>query len=198
LAGEGGRLIAAGDINPGTVLTVLFAVIIGAFSLGSLGPRVEAFAKAQAAAQKIFQTLARIPTIDSLIDDGDKPQGIKGTIELQNVSFIYPARPESIFPPLSSLIVVTVLKNINIKIPEGKFTAVVGPSGSGKSTILQLLERFYDPVEGEVYLDGHNIRNLNVKFLRSQMGLVSQEPVLFGTTVFGNVCHGYFPPLDQL
>src|SRR5271154_1943821 len=109
-------MLASGELTAGAVLTVLFAVIIGAFSLGSLGPRVEAFAKAQAAAQKIFQTLARIPTIDSLIDDGDKPQGIKGTIELQNVSFIYPARPESILPPLPSLIVVTVLKNINIKI----------------------------------------------------------------------------------
>jgi len=193
MEGEGGRLIAAGNINTGTVLTVLFAVIIGAFSLGSLGPRVEAFAKAQAAAQKIFQTLARIPTIDSLVDSGEKPDGIKGTVELRNVSFIYPARPESIFAHFISLIVVTVLKNINVQIPEGKFTAIVGPSGSGKSTVLQLLERFYDPVEGAVYLDGHNIRNLNVKYLRSQMGLVSQEPVLFGTTVFHNVCHGYSP-----
>ena len=70
---------------------------------------------------------------------------------------------------------------------------VVGPSGSGKSTILNLLERFYDPVEGEILLDGHNIRTLNVKSLRSQMGLVSQEPVLFGTSVFKNVCHGYHP-----
>jgi len=84
-----------------------------------------------------------------------------------------------------------VLKNINIFIPEGKFTAIVGASGSGKSTILQLMERFYDPVEGTVFLDGHGLCKLNVKFLRSQMGLVSQEPVLFGTTVFENVCHGY-------
>jgi ATP-binding cassette, subfamily B (MDR/TAP), member 1 len=86
---------------------------------------------------------------------------------------------------------VTVLKNVSLQIPQQKFTAIVGPSGSGKSTVLQLLERFYDPVEGDVFLDGHNIRSLNVKFLRSRMGLVSQEPVLFGTTVFHNVCHGY-------
>jgi ATP-binding cassette, subfamily B (MDR/TAP), member 1 len=177
-------------LKTGTVLTILFAVIVGAFSLGSLGPRVEAFAKASAAAQKIFQTLNRVPSIDSLADNGDKPDDVKGSIELKNVSFIYPARPE-----------VIVLKDVNIHIPEGKFTAsnslsivrliiVVGPSGSGKSTILQLLERFYDPVEGEVLLDGHNIRSLNVKFLRSRMGLVSQEPVIFGTTVFKNICHG--------
>src|SRR4030088_1974162 len=94
----------------------------------------------------------------------------------------------------ANLILVTVLKNVSMTIPSGKFTAVVGPSGSGKSTILQLLERFYDPVEGQVFLDGHNIRDLNVKFLRSCMGLVSQEPVLFGTTVFENVCHGYASP----
>ena len=87
--------------------------------------------------------------------------------------------------------IVTVLKYVSLRIPQQKFTALVGPSGSGKSTILQLLERFYDPVEGDVLLDGHDIRSLNVKFLRSQMGLVSQEPVLFGTTVFHNVCHGY-------
>jgi ATP-binding cassette, subfamily B (MDR/TAP), member 1 len=72
----------------------LFAVIIGAFSLGSLAPRIEAFAKATAAAQKIFQTLERVPTIDSLADSGEKPEGIKGDIELENVSFIYPGRPE--------------------------------------------------------------------------------------------------------
>lgn len=87
--------------------------------------------------------------------------------------------------------VVIVLKNIDISIPEGKFTAIVGPSGSGKSTVLQLLERFYDPVEGTISLEGLDIRSLNVKFLRSRMGLVSQEPVLFGTSVFENVCHGY-------
>jgi len=85
---------------------------------------------------------------------------------------------------------VTVLKNVSMSIPQGKFTAIVGVSGSGKSTIIQLLERFYDPVEGDIFLDGENIKSLNVKFLRSCMGLVTQEPVLFGTTVFENVCHG--------
>ena len=94
MIGEGGRLLASQDLSAGTVLTVLFSVIIGAFSLGSLGPRVEAFAKAHAAAQKIGQTLQRIPPIDSFVDSGEKPEGIKGNIELKNVSFIYPSRPE--------------------------------------------------------------------------------------------------------
>jgi ATP-binding cassette subfamily B (MDR/TAP) protein 1 len=196
---------------------VLFAVIIGGFSLTALGPRIETFAKASAAMQKIHQTLQRIPPIDSLSEAGERPDNVRGNIELKNVSFIYPARPEgephnppqppqssyssppNACPPLhiflfvcrSFLIKVIVLKHVNVQIPKDKFTAIVGPSGSGKSTVLQLLERFYDPVEGDILLDGHNIRDLNVKFLRSKMGLVSQEPVLFGTTVFQNVCHGY-------
>jgi len=187
-------LLADGELTAGVLLTVLFAVIIGAFSLGAIGPRIEIFAKATAALQKIFQTLQRIPPIDSLSEAGERPNNIRGNIDLKNVSFIYPARPEGRnFINFLLLIVVVVLKHVNVQIPKDKFTAIVGPSGSGKSTVLQLLERFYDPVEGEILFDGHDIRTLNVKFLRSKMGLVSQEPVLFGTTVFENVCHGYDP-----
>jgi ATP-binding cassette, subfamily B (MDR/TAP), member 1 len=87
--------------------------------------------------------------------------------------------------------IVTVLKNISLQIPAGKFTAVVGASGSGKSTIIQLIERFYDPVEGTITLDGHDIKSLNLRFLRGCMSLVQQEPVLFATTIFENICHGY-------
>lgn len=84
-----------------------------------------------------------------------------------------------------------VLKHISLRIPAGKFTAVVGASGSGKSTIIQLLERFYDPVEGEISVDGYDIRALNLRYLRGSMSLVSQEPVLFATTIYENICHGY-------
>lgn len=98
MVGQAGRFLVDGDLSAGTAITVLFSIIIGAFSLGIIGPRIEAFAKANAAAQKIFQTLERIPTIDSFSDSGQKPEGIKGNIELKNVSFIYPARPEGIFP----------------------------------------------------------------------------------------------------
>jgi ABC-type multidrug transport system fused ATPase/permease subunit len=87
-------MVESGNLNAGTLLTVVFAVMIGAFSLAMLGPRIETFAKATAAAQKIFQTLERIPSIDSLDDKGEKPDGVKGNLELKGVSFIYPARPE--------------------------------------------------------------------------------------------------------
>jgi ATP-binding cassette, subfamily B (MDR/TAP), member 1 len=89
------------------------------------------------------------------------------------------------------LTIVTVLKNVSLSIPAGRFTAIVGASGSGKSTIIQLLERFYDPVEGEITLDGHDIKSLNLRHLRGCMSLVSQEPVLFATTIYENICHGH-------
>ena len=79
---------------------------------------------------------------------------------------------------------------MNLVVPAGKVTALVGASGSGKSTIVGLVERFYDPVGGEVLLDGHEIKKMNLRWLRENISLVSQEPVLFGTTIFGNVCHG--------
>lgn len=88
------------------------------------------------------------------------------------------------------LITVTVLKNVSLSIPAGKFTAVVGASGSGKSTIIQLLERFYDPVQGTILLDNHPLKSLNLRHLRGSMSLVSQEPVLFATTIYENICHG--------
>ena len=96
IIGEGGRLLAVGDLNTGSVITIIFAIVIGAFSLGSIGAHIETFAKASAAVQKIFEILGRIPSIDSLLDNGEKPDGIKGNIELKNVNFIYPARPERV------------------------------------------------------------------------------------------------------
>lgn len=82
-------------------MNVLFAVIIASFSLSQVAPRIEIFAKATAAAQKIFQTIHRIPSIDSLSDDGEKPKNIEGDIQFNNVSFIYPSRPEGTSHPVS-------------------------------------------------------------------------------------------------
>ncbi|KAL4814753.1 P-loop containing nucleoside triphosphate hydrolase protein [Aspergillus spinulosporus] len=82
------------------------------------------------------------------------------------------------------------MDNVSLLIPKGKITALVGASSSGKSTIIGLLERFYDPVGGSVLIDGHDIRDLNLRWLRQQISLVSQEPTLFATTVFDNIKHG--------
>ena len=99
-AGEGSRLIADGELNVGLVMNVLFAVILASFSLSQVAPRIEVFSKATAASQKIFQTIYRIPSIDSLSDQGDRPKDLKGNIEFKDVSFIYPSRPEGTTPRL--------------------------------------------------------------------------------------------------
>ena len=138
-----------------------------------------AITSACGAAAKVFATIDRVPSIDSASEEGAKPSKVTGEIVLENVDFNYPARPD-----------VQVVKNLSITFPAGKTTALVGASGSGKSTVISLVERFYDPLAGSVRLDGMDIRDLNLKWLRSQIGLVSQEPVLFSTTIRKNVEHG--------
>lgn len=127
----------------------------------------------------MFATIERIPDIDSSDSRGLKPEKVVGEITLENLEFNYPSRPD-----------VPIVKGINITFTAGHTAALVGASGSGKSTIISLIERFYDPLSGSVKLDGVNIRTLNVRWLRSQIGLVSQEPTLFATTIRGNVAHG--------
>jgi ATP-binding cassette subfamily B (MDR/TAP) protein 1 len=161
------------------VLTVLFSVMIGAFSLGNVAPNIKAFTSASAAGQKIFAAIDRKSPMDPNSDEGLKLESLEGRIELRNVRHIYPSRPE-----------VVVMEDINLIIPAGKQTALVGTSGSGKSTIVGLVERFYDPVGGEVLLDGHKIQDINLHWLRQNISLVSQEPVLFASTIYENIRNG--------
>ena len=91
----------------------------------------------------------------------------------------YPARPD-----------VLVFDSVSISIPAGKTVALVGESGSGKSTVISLIERFYDPLSGQVLVDGRDIRQLNLKWLRGHIGLVSQEPALFATSIRENILYG--------
>ena len=134
---------------------------------------------AQGAAAKLYQTIDRIPDIDSASLDGKKPEKARGEITLENVKFSYPSRPT-----------VQVVKGLNLTFEAGKTAALVGASGSGKSTIISLVERFYDPTEGAIKFDSHDLKDLNLNWLRNQIGLVSQEPTLFATTIRNNVAHG--------
>jgi len=175
----GSRFIADGQMTLSEVLTIMLAIMIGAFSLGNVAPNAQAFTTSVAAAGKIFNTIDRASPLNPMSDEGKKLENVEGTVELKNIRHIYPSRAE-----------VVVMEDVNLKVPAGKTTALVGASGSGKSTIVGLVERFYDPVGGQVYLDGHEISKLNLRWLRHQISLVSQEPTLFGTTIFGNIQHG--------
>ncbi|XP_019512150.1 PREDICTED: bile salt export pump [Hipposideros armiger] len=168
-----------GEYTAGTLVQIFLSVIVGALNLGNASSCLEAFATGRAAATSIFETIDQKPVIDCMSEDGYKLDRIKGEIEFHNVSFHYPSRPE-----------VKILNNLNMIVKSGEMTAVVGSSGAGKSTALQLIQRFYDPSEGMVTLDGHDIRSLNIQWLRAQIGIVEQEPVLFSTTIADNIRYG--------
>ncbi|KAJ3296002.1 ATP-binding cassette, sub-B (MDR TAP), member 4, partial [Blyttiomyces sp. JEL0837] len=174
----GGSLVGHG-MTGGEVVNVFFAIIIGGFALGQLGSKLPSFSSAIGAGAKIFETIDRVSPIDPSSTAGEKLGKIHGVIEFKNIDFHYPQRPD-----------VPILKNFSLKIHPGQTVALVGGSGSGKSTIIKLLERFYNPVSGSVHLDNIDIRSLNVSWLRNQIGIVSQEPVLFDQTVRQNLVLG--------
>uniref|UniRef100_A0A8C2EU80 ATP-binding cassette sub-family B member 5 n=1 Tax=Cyprinus carpio TaxID=7962 RepID=A0A8C2EU80_CYPCA len=167
-------------------VTVFFSVMIGSFSLGQGAPNLESIAKARGAAYEVYKTIDMPRPIDSSSNEGHKPDHVIGDIEFKNIHFSYPSRKD-----------VKILQGMSLKIPHGKTIALVGASGCGKSTTIQLLQRFYDPDSGEVTLDGHDIRSLNVRWLRENMGIVSQEPVLFGTTIAENIRYGREDATDE-
>jgi ATP-binding cassette subfamily B (MDR/TAP) protein 1 len=175
----GTTLINEGHADAGQIINVIIAVLIGSFSLALMAPEAQALVQGCGAAAKIYSTIDRVPAIDSASEEGLRPSQVTGEITLENVEFSYPARLD-----------VPIVKNLSLTFPAGRTTALVGASGSGKSTVISLVERFYDPLSGSVRLDGVDIRDLNLKWLRSQIGLVSQEPTLFATTIRGNVEHG--------
>ncbi|XP_072365307.1 ATP-dependent translocase ABCB1-like isoform X2 [Scyliorhinus torazame] len=163
----------------GTVLTIFFCVTFGTFSIGQTAPYIEAFSNARGAAFEIYKILNEKSAIDGFSEEGYKPDQIKGIVEFKNVHFSYPSRAD-----------IQILKGLNLKIDSGQTVALVGSSGCGKSTTIQLLQRFYDLQEGMITVDGHDIRSLNIRHFRKLIGVVSQEPVLFATTIAENIRFG--------
>ncbi|XP_010260045.1 PREDICTED: ABC transporter B family member 20 [Nelumbo nucifera] len=126
----------------------------------------------------VFEIIDRVPKIDPDDNSGLRPPNVYGSIELKHVDFCYPTRPE-----------VMILSNFSLKVNGGQTVAIVGVSGSGKSTIISLIERFYDPVAGQVLLDGRDLKLFNLRWLRNHLGLVQQEPIIFSTTIRENIIY---------
>lgn len=165
--------------TPATLVIVLFAVIMGAQNLGFSSPHVDSFAVALGAARNLFRIIDRQSEIDPMAESGVKPAGITGRLRFEDIHFRYPSRPD-----------IEILKGLTVDVEPGQTVAFVGASGCGKSTVIQLMQRFYDPEQGKVLLDGRDLRTLNVAWLRSQIGVVGQEPVLFATTIGENIRYG--------
>ena len=151
---------------------------------------VRAFAAARVSAGNIYKIIEEYSTQKSGIDssslDGKKPDKIDGLIRIENVDFSYSSRPDA-----------AVLRGISFEVAAGQTVALVGSSGCGKSTCIQLLQRFYDPVRGRITIDGHDLKTLNVRWLRENIAVVGQEPVLFNLSVGDNIRYGH-PRLNDV
>ncbi|EPS73347.1 hypothetical protein M569_01408, partial [Genlisea aurea] len=182
----GGVLIVDKGHSGGQTFTVIVSVLTGSLSLGQASPCITAFAAGKAAAFKMFETINRRPEIDPSDPKGQVLTDIAGDIELRNVHFSYPARPKE-----------PIFSGLSLFIRRGTTAALVGQSGSGKSTVISLVERFYDPQEGQVLIDGINLKQFQLKWIRTKIGLVSQEPVLFMGSIKENIAYGKEGATDE-
>jgi ATP-binding cassette subfamily B (MDR/TAP) protein 1 len=175
----GGKLLSRGEYTLFQFFLVFNEIIFGAQSAGTVFSFAGDMSKAKNSAAALKKLYDRQPTIDPWSDDGVPLDHVEGNLEFRDVHFRYPTRPD-----------VPVLRGLNLTVKPGQYIALVGPSGCGKSTTIAMLERFYDPLAGGVYIDGKEISSLNLNDYRSHLALVSQEPTLYQGTIKDNVLLG--------
>jgi len=173
----GGNMVVEGDLTVGELIAFLLYTLTVAFSLAALSGLYGDFMRAFGASRRVFQLIDQVPDLEG--HGGREIEAMEGRLVLDGVRFTYPTRPD-----------VPVLQGLDLTVEPGAVVALVGPSGSGKSTVAGLLVRFYDPDEGAVTVDGTDLRELDTKWWREQIGLVSQEPILFATSIAENIRYG--------
>ncbi|XP_063470063.1 ATP-binding cassette sub-family B member 10, mitochondrial isoform X3 [Symphalangus syndactylus] len=180
---KGGLLMGSAHMTVGELSSFLMYAFWVGISIGGLSSFYSELMKGLGAGGRLWELLEREPKLP--FNEGVilNEKSFQGTLEFKNVHFAYPARPE-----------VPIFQDFSLSIPSGSVTALVGPSGSGKSTVLSLLLRLYDPASGTISLDGHDIRQLNPVWLRSKIGTVSQEPILFSCSIAENIAYGADDP----
>ena len=172
----GATMVVDGTIGFGTLTSFMLYTFTVAFSISALSGIYGDLAKAVGASERVFSLMDRE---NALVDGALVPESISGTLEFSHVSFSYPTRTE-----------IQVLNHLSFTIRSGQSLALVGTSGGGKSTVAALTCRLYDPIEGEIMLDGHPIHTLQKNWLREQIAIVSQEPILFATSIMDNIRYG--------
>lgn len=172
----GGREVISGSLTSGELVQFLLYLFVVAIGVGSLGSLWGDLMAGVGASQRIFEIIEREPAFP---DTGRILQSVRGEVEFSHVRFSYPTRAD-----------VDVLTNLSFKISAGQVIALVGMSGGGKTTIASLIPRFYDPTSGSILFDGEPITELKASWLREQIGIVSQEPVLISSTIEENIRYG--------
>jgi ABC transporter fused permease/ATP-binding protein len=179
----GGRMVATGQISPGDLTEFMLYTMLVAGSVGSMAGLWASFQSTLGSTARIFEILDTIPEID----DPAQPEplgAVRGEVRYEGVRFAYDDRDT------------VVIDGIDLHVPAGQSCALVGSSGSGKTTLARLLLRFYDPREGRVTLDGHDVREVGLADLRSVMAVVSQDPVLFSGSIRENIRYGRLDASD--
>jgi ATP-binding cassette subfamily B protein len=175
----GGKAVFAGEMSAGELSAFVFYAVIGASSVGALSETWGDVQRAAGAAERLMQLLATEPMIRAPAEPLRLPAQPSGRLQFDALRFHYPARRQT-----------PALDGLNLEIAAGETVAIVGPSGAGKTTLFQLLLRFYDPEAGSIRFDGIDIAQLDPVELRRHIGLVAQEPVIFGATVAENIRYG--------
>ncbi|KAL5728468.1 ABC-type xenobiotic transporter [Ranunculus cassubicifolius] len=165
--------------NGGESFTTMINVIISGISLGLAAPNIFTFIRAREAAYPILSMIDRYTINKGRAKTGRTLPIVEGYIQFKDICFSYPSRPD-----------LFILDKLCLDIPAGKIVALVGGSGSGKSTVISLIEGFYKPLSGRILLDGHDFDELELKWIRRQIGLVNQEPALFATSIRENILYG--------
>jgi ABC transporter fused permease/ATP-binding protein len=172
----GGRMLSDGTMSFGELTSFLLYTFTVAFAIGALSGLWEDFAKALGASERVFELMDRKPEVSG---GRERLPRVQGQVRFDDVGFAYPSRPE-----------MPVLAGFTVQLEPGEAVAVVGPSGAGKSTVAALMSRFYDPQAGAILLDGKPLSSLEPSWLREQVGVVSQEPILFATSIAENIRYG--------
>ncbi|KAJ3566036.1 hypothetical protein NP233_g7253 [Leucocoprinus birnbaumii] len=185
----GSRLVANLEYSTFQFFVGLMSTTFGAIQAGNVFSFVPDISSAKGAATDIIKLLDSTPEIDAESSEGKilNDKQVQGHVKFENVHFRYPTRPG-----------VRVLRDLSLEVEPGTYIALVGASGCGKSTVIQLIERFYDPLAGDVLLDGEKITEFNIQSYRKQIALVSQEPTLYAGTIRFNILLGAVKPHDEV
>lgn len=179
-------IVDGADLSVGNVMSCFFCILTAGFTVGQIPPGFAALFQAKTSMARFFYVKDHDGPIQKREKDSGKSMGPIESFKFENVHFSYPARPE-----------IKVLDGLSLSIGRGQKVAVVGESGSGKSTVMALLERFYDPTEGRVLVNGEDLRSFAVKSFRAQVGYVGQEPVLFAASVKANLIQSKSDATDE-